>query len=349
MSRFRVVLVEHGYSSSKYEKGIIEAAGGEFIDADTMPLTEALKLCEHADGILVRRLQVTRDILQRFRRCKILVRYGVGTDNVDTQAATDCGIIVGHVPTYCIDEVSTHAFALLLACIRAIPQTHSRVIEGSWEVKRTVRIERSSGKIVGIVGLGQIGRAFARKCHGWGWRLIGVDPFIDADKVQALDVQLVDFPTLLRKSDYISIHVPLLPETHHLFDAKAFTQMKKGSILVNTARGPVIDLAALPAALDAGRPMLAGLDVFEEEPLPSASPLCRDPRIILTDHTAWYSEQSQVDLQTRAAEEIARVCTGGLPLSLMNPEVLAKLGREKEFTVPETMLWQMRRLRRNAD
>lgn len=348
MSSFRVVLVEHGYASSDCERRIVEAAGGEFIDADTLPLKEALALCETADGILVRRLQVTDDLIRRFKRCKILLRYGVGTDNVSTKAATEAGIVIGHVPTYCIDDVSTHAFALLLACIRAIPQIDQKMREGGWDVKRTIRILRTEGRTLGIVGLGQIGRSLAKKAAGWGWRLLGTDPYVDPERVAPLGVELVDLQQLCHESDYISLHLPLLPETHHLFGRETFSWMKEGSILVNTARGPIVENDALLHALD-HNVRLAGLDVFEEEPLPADSPLRRHPRVVLTDHTAWYSEQSQVDLQTKAAQEIVKVCQGGLPYSLANPEVIERIGRQAEWTPPETIQWQLKRLRRLSE
>lgn len=343
MGNFRVVLVEHGYASSCRERRIVEQAGGEFIDADKMPLAEALQLCEAAEGVLVRRLHVTRDIIKRFSRCKILMRYGVGTDNIDIPSATQAGMIIGHVPSYCIDEVSTHAFALLLSCIRAIAQTHHKMQQGGWDLERSIPISRTKGRTLGIAGLGQIGRAMARKASGWGWRLLGCDPYCDPRAFAEAGVEQVDFESLCRQSDYITLHLPLLPETRHLLNHRAFAWMKKGSIIINTARGPIIDAQALRVALD-DNVALAGLDVFEEEPLPADSPLRNHPRVILTDHTAWYSEESQVELQEKAAQEIVTVCRGGLPHSLANPEVIKILGREKEWTPPEHIQWQLRRL-----
>src|SRR5262249_41581308 len=155
------------------------------------------------------------------RRCRAIVRYGVGTDNVDVDAATAAGIIVGHVPGYCVDEVSTHAMALLLACVRRIASTHQKVQHGQWDVFREEPIYRMAGRTLGLVGLGNIGQSMARKLHGWGLNLLAADPFVDQSRADALGVKLVTFETLCRQSDYVSLHCPLLPETRHLMDQRA--------------------------------------------------------------------------------------------------------------------------------
>ena len=348
MADFLVVLVEHGYATSRYERDIVTRAGGEFIDAQDRPLDEALKLCERAEGILVRRLEVTAEMIRRFGACKVIVRYGVGTDNVDIQAATEAGIIVGNVPDYCIDEVSTHALALLLACVRDVTGTHQRLTEGAWDVRRPVPVHRMAGRTLGIVGLGQIGKALAAKLSSWPLRLLAVDPYVEPAEAETLGVRLVDLDTLCRQSDYISLHVPLLPETHHLMGRRQFEQMRPGAILVNTARGGVVDTEALLDWLEADPLARAGLDVFEAEPLPADSPLRSHPRVVLTDHMSWYSEESQVRLQCSAAESVVTVCTGGLPGSLANPEVLHRLGRFEEWQPAECMRWQLKRMRRLA-
>ena len=343
---FRVALLEHGYRTTEYERAVVQAAGGEFLDFEGLPLDEALSRSAEADAVLVRRVSIGEAEFARMPRCKIIVRYGVGTDNIDLDAATKRGIIVGHVPTYCVDEVATHAAALLLASLRDVAATHERMrAGGAWQVRRAVHVYRMQGRTLGIVGLGQIGRAFARRMRGWGLRLLATDPWVEPERARELGASLVGLDELCEESDYISLHCPLLPETHHLLDAARMATMKPGSILVNTSRGPVVDTAALPAALGAGCPARAALDVFEAEPLPADSPLRAHPAVILTDHMAWYSEDSQVELQRQAAEEAVRVATGGLPLSLANPEVLRRLDRWDEWTPPETMRWQLRRLR----
>jgi D-3-phosphoglycerate dehydrogenase len=341
---FRVVLIEHGYASIEVERRIIEQAGAELIDADKLPIAKALELCREADAILFRRIEVPAEMIRQFRKCKIIVRYGVGTDNVDIKAATEASIMVGHVPVYCIDEVSSHAMALLLACARNIVGIHRRLEQGSWHEHRTEGLHRIAGKTVGIVGLGNIGRAVARKLSGWNLTLLATDPFVEPERARDLGVQLVDFETLCRRSHFITLHCPLLPETRHLISAKTLQLMQPGTILINTARGGVIDSRALLAALDRGHIAAAGMDVFEEEPLPANSPLRKHPRLVLTDHVAWYSEESQQELQRIAAEELARVARGGLPTSVANPEVIQRLGRMAEWHPGDNIRWQLKRL-----
>ena len=346
MPKFKIILLKHSYASIEIERQIVEEAGGEFIDAENCSETEALRVCEEADGILVRWLKITPAHIKRFRRCKIIVRYGVGTDNVDVDAATEAGIIVGHIPSYCLDEVSTHAIALLLACVRNIVTTHKKIERGGWDVNPAEPIWRVAGRTLGLVGLGNIGQLVARKMSGWGVNLLATDPFVEKSRADALGVKLVALETLCRESDYISLHVPLLPETRHLISQKEFAWMKPGVILINTARGPVVDTKALLVALREGRMARAGLDVFEDEPPPPDSPLRADARIILTDHVAWYSEESQIELKRTAAQEAVRVCTGGLPLSLANPTVLDRLGRLAEWSPNDTVKWQLKRLQK---
>jgi D-3-phosphoglycerate dehydrogenase len=346
MAAFKVVALQHDYPSTERERRVVESAGGEFVDADALPREDAHRQCESADGIIVRWIPVGPELIRRFRRCQIIVRYGVGTDNVDVDAATAANIMVGHSPRYCLEEVSTHATALLLACVRQVITMHQRMVQGEWLANPPVKMYRMAGRTLGLVGLGGIGQSVARKLGSWGLRILATDPFLEPETAAALGVQLVDLDTLCRESDYVSLHVPLLPETRHLIAARALSLMKPGVILVNTARGPVLDAEALLAALDSGRVAAAGIDVFEQEPLDPRSPLRQHPRVVLSDHAAWYSEESQAELQTTVAEEAVRVCTGGLPRSLANPQVLHRLGRFAEWTPSYTARWQMKRLER---
>ena len=341
MARFKVVVLEHGYASIECEREIIARAGGELISANHLPLDKAVALAEDADGVLFRRGTISAEMIRRFRRAKGLVRYGIGIDNVDLAAATAAGIIVGHVPAYCVDEVSVHAIAMWLACVRKLPQMQERLRRGDWDVHREDPVFRVAGKTLGIVGFGKIGKTVARKLAGWDLRILAADPFAEA----APGVELVDLETLCRESDFISLHAPLLPETRHIISHKQFAMMKAGVIIVNTARGPVLDTKALVASIDSGKVAQAALDVFEEEPLPANSPLRSHPKILLTDHMAWYSEESVAELQRTAAEQIATICTGGLPGSIANLEVLYKLGRFDEWQPSESARWQLKRLR----
>jgi D-3-phosphoglycerate dehydrogenase len=346
MASFRVVLLESGFGSCAYEREVIAAAGGELLDVQDRPLAERLALCRDADGILVRRVFITDRMIGSFERCRVIVRYGIGTDNIDLEAATRAGIVVGNVPDYCVDEVSSHAIALLLGCLRDIPGAHRRMSEErSWDVRRDEALRRLQGMTLGLVGLGQIGSAVARKFSGWGLRILAADPFVDATDMRKVGATRVDLETLCAESHLISLHVPLLPETRHLFGSRQMALMRSGSVLVNTSRGPVVDTGALIEGLARGRPARAALDVFEEEPLPADSPLRRHARLLLTDHMAWYSEESKAELQQSAARSVATVCTGGLPASIANPEVLVRLGRMDDWRPAPCMRWQLRRLK----
>ena len=346
MAKFKVASIQHEYPSTEHERRLVTAAGGEYVDTDALPREAALRHGEDADAILVRWLKIGPDLIRRFRRCKIILRYGVGYDNVDLAAATEANVMVGHSPSYCLDEVATHALALLLACARNVVPIHRRLAQGGWAPNPPEKSYRMAGRTMGLVGFGNIGQSVARKLGGWRMRLLAVDPFVEPEKAAALGVELVDLDTLCRQSDFISLHAPLLPETRHLISRHQFDLMKPGVILVNTARGPVLDAEALLGALQTGRVAAAGLDVFEVEPLDVNSPLRSHPRVIVSDHTAWYSEESVAELQTTVAEEAVRVCTGGLPLSLANPEVLHRLGRFAEWTPSYAARWQMKRLER---
>jgi D-3-phosphoglycerate dehydrogenase len=346
MANFKVVVLKHGYPTVTPERDVVLAAGGEFVDADLLTDEQALAACADADGILVRWHRIGPEVIQGLRRCQIIVRYGVGYDNVDVTAATQAKIIVGHIPNYCLDEVSNHTIALWLACVRNVVGKHNKLAAGAWDINPVEPLYRTAGRTLGLVGLGNIGQAVARKMSGWGMTLLATDPFLDPERARELGVQLVDLETLLRESHYISLHVPLLPETVHLISHRQLGLLRPGAILINTARGPVLDNAALLAALDSGRLACAGLDVFENEPPPANSPLRGHPRIIVSDHVAWYSEESQAELKTTAAEEVVRVCTGGLPMAIANPEVLHRLGRFSSWTPNSNARWQVQRLER---
>ena len=344
MSKFKVVILPHGYPSVEIEREVVGGAGGELVCGDTLPdEAAALREAEDADAILVRWTRVTPEIIGRLKRCRIIVRYGIGYDNVDSASALAAGIMIGHCPTYCVDEVATHTLALLLACVRDVVNTHAKVASGGWTDNPPVRQWRMAGRTLGLIGLGNIGRCVAGKLRGWGLRILATDPFVEEEQAAATGAQLVDLRTLCREADYICVHAPLLPETRHLVSREAMELMKDGVILINTARGPLLDEAALLGALDSGKVAAAGLDVFEREPLTRDSRLRSHPQIVLSDHAAWYSENSLAELKRTVAEEAVRVCTGGLPLAIAYPEVLHKLGRFHEWQPSPNAVWQLKR------
>jgi len=280
-----------------------------------------LKVAAPADALLVTYAKITADMIQQMTRCRIISRFGIGVDNVDLEAATAAGIVVTKVPDYCIDEVSDHAMALLLALVRKIPASNAQVHAGRWEMKAVVPIHRLKGRILGLVGFGRIPRLLAPKAKAFGLRVIVHDPLVQADVIAREHIDQVDFDELLAQSDYVSIHTPLLPETRNLFNGDAFGRMKPGSYLINTARGPIVDEQALARALDAGQLAGAALDVMPQEP-PAGSPLLGRDNVIITPHTSFYSEESLLELQRKAAQEVADVLTGKPAKNPVNPAAL---------------------------
>ncbi len=280
-----------------------------------------LEVARDADAVLTTYAKVTSEMISQLTRCRVIARFGIGVDNVDIPAATQAGIVVTRVPDYCLDEVSDHTMALLLALVRKIPASNARTQSGRWEMRAVVPIHRLRGTVLGLVAFGQIPQLVAPKAQAFGIRVVTYDPYVSNQTMADAGVEPLDFDELVKISDYISIHTPLLPVTRHLFNADVFRRMKPGAYLINTARGPIIDEAALAAALDRGELAGAALDVMEQEP-PSGSPLFGRDNVIVTPHTSFYSEESLVDLQTKAAEEVLRVLSGQAPRNPVNPEVV---------------------------
>lgn len=300
---------------------ILGKIGGE-VRLAKAPTPEAiLDVARDSDAVLTTYAKVTAEMIAQMPRCRVISRFGVGVDNVDLPAATKAGMVVTRVPDYCLDEVSDHTMALLLALVRKIPSSNARTHAGKWEMKAVVPIHRLRGTVLGLVAFGQIPQLVAPKAQAFGIRVVTHDPYASKDVTARAGVEQVEFDELLKISDYISIHTPLLPATRHLFNADVFRRMKPSAYLINTARGPIVDEAALANALDQKHLAGAALDVMEQEP-PAGSPLVGREDVILTPHTGYYSEESLADLQTKAAEEIVRVLSGQPPRNPVNPEAL---------------------------
>ncbi|HET9715414.1 MAG TPA: C-terminal binding protein [Pseudolabrys sp.] len=271
---------------------------------------DILEVARDADAVLVTYAKLTREILGQLTRCKAIGRFGLGVDNIDLVAAKERGIAVNYVPDYCIREVSDHTMALLLALIRKIPLSNKLVQSGRWEMPAVVPIRRIEGTVLGLIGFGHIPRLVAPKAQAFGMKVMAYDPFATSDVFTAARVESVNFDTLLKTSDYVSVHAPLLPATRGMMNAAAFAKMKKGAYIVNTARGPLIDEPALIAALDSGQIGAAGLDVVAAEPLAKDSPLLGRDNVIISPHTAFYSIEALEELQTKCATDVARVLMG---------------------------------------
>ncbi len=271
---------------------------------------DIVAVAKDADAVLVTYAKLTRDVLMQLTRCRAIGRFGLGVDNIDLPTAKEKGIAVNYVPDYCIREVSDHAMALLLALIRKIPLSNKLVQSGRWEMPAVVPIRRIEGTVLGLIGFGHIPRLVAPKAQAFGMKVISYDPFAKPDVFKAAGVEAVDLDTLLKTSDYVSVHAPLLPATRGMLNASAFSKMKKGAYVVNTARGPLIDEPDLIAALDSGQVGGAGLDVVAAEPLAKDSQLLGRDNVIISPHTAFYSIEALNELQTKCATDVARVLSG---------------------------------------
>lgn len=321
MPPLQVAVFDSVFPNLDPAREVLSRAGAELHLAKEATPEAMLAVGKPADGVLVTYAKVTAEIIRQMPRCKVISRFGIGVDNVDIPAATSQGIVVTKVPDYCLDEVSDHAMALLLALIRKIPASNARTQTGRWEMSAVVPIHRLRGTVLGLVGFGRIPQLVAPKAKAFGMKVVAYDPYIPAEVLRKEGVQGVSFDELVMISDYISIHTPLMPETRHLFSADVFSRMKPEAYLVNTARGPIVDEAALAVALDRKQLAGAALDVMETEP-PVGSPLLGRDNVIITPHTSFYSEESLVELQTKAADEVVRVLTGQRPRNPVNPEVV---------------------------
>lgn len=274
---------------------------------------EAIEALRDADAVLVGLYGLTGRIIQSLQKCRVISRYGIGYDNIDVEAATNKGIWVARVPDFCVEDVSDHTIALLLACLRGVAFKDRQVRNGEWNVRAPFGFSRMKGKTLGLLGFGNISRAVVRKLQGFALgRVLSFDPFVDEETMQQSGVEKGDLETVVAESDYLSIHVPLTSDTQGLIGAKSMAHLKQDVILINTSRGPVIDEEALASVLQHGN-RCAALDVFQTEPLPMDSPLRALENVILTDHNAWYSRESVVDLKIKTARNALSVLKGGAP------------------------------------
>lgn len=268
-----------------------------------------------------------RKVIEKLARCRIIASAGIGYESIDLQAATDMGIVVTNTPDYCLDEVSDHTMALILACARKLPRVQKAVREGKWTTSHELRkvilppMSHLRDQILGIIGLGRIGRSLTPKARGFGMRVIAYSPHTSSEEMAGLGVEKVNLDRLLQESDFVSIHAALTSENYHLLGLEQFKKMKSTAYVINTARGPLVDEHALTKALTEKLIAGAGLDVLEMEPPDLYSPLLNMDNVIITGHTAQYSECSEADLWRGPADEIVLVFQGQWPINVVNPEV----------------------------
>mgnify|MGYP006295614729 CR=1 FL=1 len=319
MGELQVIVTDDRYGSYEIEKNILKEIGAEITVYKMLGQDEAAEVLRNADAVLMNCFQMTAETIEAMEKCRIISRFGVGVDNVAIDAATSKGIWVANVPDYAMEDVSDHALALLLSCIRRITFRDSGIRSGQWDMRDKRPAYRIRGSVLGIVGCGRIGGAFLRKASSLGFsKILIYDPLLEDVALHNMGGTPVSFDELIESADFISVHAPLNEETKYLFNRTVFKRMKKNAIIVNTARGPLINEVDIAAALEQGDIAYAGLDVFEQEPLPQESPLLQLDNVILSDHAGWYSEESVEELKSKAAKNILETFKTGKPVYPVN-------------------------------
>ena len=308
MTKYKVVVSDQVFPSVEIERGLLAGVDAELTVASG-GVDDVLEVAGDADAILNTYLPWDADAIGRLEKCRIIARYGIGFDNVDLGAASEAGMVVTNVPDYSVEEVATHALALILATLRKVVSADESVRLGTWGVDNFRPIRRLSTLTVGLVGYGRIARQIAAPLAALGSRIIAHDPYLEPGP----DLPpLLELEEVLAEADIVSLHLPLTDETRGFINAERIAGMKSGAILVNTSRGPLVDLGSLTDALVDGRLSGAALDVFDIEPL-DPSRIEGIPNLIATPHMAYYSEEALAESQTKAATQVIKVLTGESP------------------------------------
>ena len=314
MPRTLIAVTDSPFPSLDPARAALARVDPELRMAASSSADDILAVAREADAVLVTYAKLPGELLRQLTRCKAIGRFGLGVDNIDIKAAAELGISVTYVPDYCMHEVSDHAIALLLALARKITLSNKLVQSGRWEMPAVVPIHRLAGQVLGLIGFGNIPRALAPKAKALGLRVVAHDPYVAREALANAGIEGMSFDDLLALSDFVSIHAPLSPATRGLLNSQVFGKMKKGALLINTARGPLVDEDALIAALDSGHLGGAALDVVATEPLAASSKLIGRDNVILTPHTGFYSVEALNELQTKCASDVARVLCGEAPV-----------------------------------
>lgn len=313
----KVLQISTGYTDGSVEKGLIEAAGGSYTLISSEREQDIIAAGQDATVLLVALTEVSGTVIRALKQLKLIVRAGIGVDNIDLAAAKECGIHVSNLPTYCHDEVADHTVALLMALERQLPAQVRDIRAGSWNPVSTYRpIRGLQDAAVGFVGCGGIAQKVMARLRPFGVRLIGYDPYLPEEKASALGLTLLPLEALLAQADYVTLHVPLTAETRGILNAAAFSLMKPTACVLNTARGPLIDNDALFDALKAGKIRGAGLDVIDGD-LEGAKRFASFEQVLITPHSAYYSERSDWNIRAQAGELIANYLRNGTLINIV--------------------------------
>jgi len=316
-----VLVTDYAWPLLDIERKILAEVDAKLLVAETGDEEEIISLAPEADAILTNWKKVPAAALDAAPNCLVVSRYGVGVDNIPVEHATRLGVLVTNVPDFCVEEVSDHAMALLLACARRITYFDRATHMEAWNLNLVRGLPRLRGQTLGLIGFGNIARALAPKAHGFGMSVLAYTPRVKAGLQNGVELTN-DFGRLLAESDYVSLHIPATPATQGLIGERELREMKPTAYLINTSRGALIDEQALTRALHENWIAGAALDVLVQEPPPPGHPLLASEKTIITPHTAFYSETSIAELETKAATNVADVLRGRLPETVVNPSVI---------------------------
>lgn len=325
MSKFKIVISDYYYANQDQENAVYARLGDdvEIVDLTKVApggIFEPDQLIPHivdCDALVVQFAKVTKDVVAAMTKCKVIARYAIGVDNIDVDAATERGIYVANVPDYCIDEVANTAAAHLLNAMRKVSYARDLLLDGSFTMQRIQPLRRIKNATLCLLGFGNIARDLYAKMRPFFGRIVAFDPYF-TDRSAYPDVAFIDdLKAAVAEADAISIHVPLMASTRGMIDADVLAAAKDGVVIVNTARGPIIDDKALTAALESGKVAFAGLDVISGEDF-AASPYLRNPNVCLTPHFSWNSVEAGLELQRKTAENVVTALLNGAPRCHVN-------------------------------
>jgi len=308
-------------SSIKEEREELDKVNAELVLAEFETEDDIIAATKDADAILTTFAPITRRVMESSPRVRVVVRYGIGYDTVDLDAATDNGILLVNLPGFCLDEVADHTIGLLLACVRKIVYYNNLTKSGYWARYHEMFIASFTGQTLGLIGCGTIGQAVAKRAAGFDVKILGTDPYVDKAVAKKHGINLVSMAELLKESDFVSVHSLLNKDTHHLVGEKEFRQMKPTAYFINTSRGPVVDEKALIKALQEKWIAGAGIDVFEQEPIDPNNPLLKMDNAVVTPHNAGWSDAAGRRARILVGKEAARVVTGKWPSHWVNKSV----------------------------
>ncbi|MFJ7828058.1 C-terminal binding protein [Psychrobacillus sp. NPDC096623] len=315
---FRVTLIDHEWEDLFIEESMLSEADIQFTVLQSREKAEIIKAAQQSDAIIILYANIDREIMEAAPNLKLISRFGIGINMVDVEAATELGIQVANVNDYCVDEVSDHALASIMAAARNLFVYYEDTNAGGWDFKKAQIPLRASEAVVGLLGYGKIPRRLGQKLKAIGYQVQAYDPFVSAEKMEEDGVVKATIDDIMISSDFVSIHVPLIKATHHLIGERELKMMKKSAFIINTARGPIIDEKALVAALENEEIAGAFLDVTEEEPLPVVHPLRNLKQVVMTPHAAWYSVDAFREIREKAVRNVIEKSHGKNPTYLLN-------------------------------